>query len=211
MHRANQHATNGLGDDEVASHERRPVAGSWDYGLPFDASERDMTQRYDPIATQPITHTSRAAVTMPPPRASASMSPRFPNQSSVASLSSVNPRPLRSLPARDVTDETFDQAYVDFILYANPQFALDRDTSELRRIFRIPPRSDGKDFSIYRIWELVRKFETKEIKTWAQLALELGVEPPNTEAGGSVQKVQQYVVRLKVSRCSLYSFNVFLV
>lgn len=104
---------------------------------------------------------------------------------------------LRCLPDVDVTDDTIADAYAQFILYCNPHFPLDIDTTELKRIFRCPPRSDGKDFSIFVLWELITKFETKEIKTWAQLALDLGVEPPSAEKGGSVQKVQQYSVRLK--------------
>lgn len=105
----------------------------------------------------------------------------------------------RTLPSKDVTDETIADAYTQFILFCNPQFPLDIDATELKRIFRNPPRSDGKEFSIYVLWELIQKFDSKEIKTWAQLALDLGVEPPSAEKGGSVQKVQQYSVRLKVS------------
>lgn len=104
----------------------------------------------------------------------------------------------RVLPPKEVTDDTIADAYTQFILYCNPHFPLDIETAELQRIFRSPPRSDGKDFSIYTLWELIQKFDSKEIKTWAQLALDLGVEPPSIEKGGSVQKVQQYSVRLKV-------------
>lgn len=104
----------------------------------------------------------------------------------------------RSLPQKDVTEDTIADAYAQFILYCNPHFPLDIDTTELKRIFQGPPRSDGKDFKIYTLWELIQKFDSKEIKTWAQLALDLGVEPPSAEKGGSVQKVQQYSVRLKV-------------
>ncbi|KAL1867241.1 hypothetical protein Plec18167_008782 [Paecilomyces lecythidis] len=39
--------------------------------------------------------------------------------------------------------------------------------------------------------------DKKELKTWIQLATELGVEPPSAEKGQSSQKVQQYAVRLK--------------
>ncbi|KAL1311143.1 hypothetical protein AAFC00_001345 [Neodothiora populina] len=106
-------------------------------------------------------------------------------------------RVQRSLPAKDVTNESIADAYVQFILYCNPYYPSDVDTSELKRIFKCPPRSDGKDFNIYTLWELIQKFDSKEIKTWAQLALDLGVEPPSAEKGGSVQKVQQYSVRLK--------------
>lgn len=105
----------------------------------------------------------------------------------------------RGLPSRQVTDETFDDAYVSFILYCNPSIPFDTDTSELRKLLRVPPKSDGKNFSTFTLFELIRKLELKEIKTWAQLALDLGVEPPALDKGQSAQKVQQYAVRLKVS------------
>ncbi|KAI9699334.1 MAG: hypothetical protein M1836_002944 [Candelina mexicana] len=103
----------------------------------------------------------------------------------------------RSLPPRDVTNETIDDSYVSFILACNPTVALSTDTTELRRGFRAPPRSDGKSFSTYTLLDLIRKFESKEIKTWTQLAIQLGVEPPIIEKNQSAQKVQQYAVRLK--------------
>lgn len=106
----------------------------------------------------------------------------------------------RGLPSRDVSDGTFDDAYVEFIMYCNPTIPLDTDTAELKRIFRAPPKSDGKNFNTFTLFELIRKLELKEIKTWAQLALDLGVEPPALDKGQSAQKVQQYAVRLKVSR-----------
>ena len=111
----------------------------------------------------------------------------------------------RSLPLRVVTDDNFDDAYADFIMYCNPAVAPDTDTSELRKIFRAPPKSDGKSFSTFRLFELIGKLERKELKTWAQLALDLGVVPPSPEKGQSTQKVQQYSVRLKVSHISFSS------
>lgn len=131
------------------------------------------------------------------PHNSTSASPRH-----VVTLPTRPSAPLtqRALPSCDVSEETIVDAYVAFILYCNPYFPLDIDTSDLRRIFQTPPRSDGKDFSIFTLWGLVQRFDNKDIKTWTQLALELGVEPPSAERGGSVQKVQQYSVRLKV-RC----------
>lgn len=105
----------------------------------------------------------------------------------------------RRLPSNQVTDETLDEAYVSFIMYCNPSIPLDTETTELRKIFRAPPKSDGKNFNTFTLFELIRKLEQKEIKTWAQLALELGVEPPALDKGQSAQKVQQYAVRLKVS------------
>ncbi|KAF2865605.1 ARS binding protein 2-domain-containing protein [Massariosphaeria phaeospora] len=103
----------------------------------------------------------------------------------------------RPRPSCDVSDNTIDDAYATFILYCNPSFATTTDTSELMRLFRTPPKSDGKAFSTWALFELIRKLELKEIKTWQQLALDLGVEPPDTDKGQSTQKVQQYSVRLK--------------
>ena len=103
----------------------------------------------------------------------------------------------RSLPSRDVSDNNIDESYALFILYCNPSFSTSTDTSELRKSFRAPPKSEGKSFSTYNLFELISKLEAKEIKTWTELALELGVEKPNAEKGQSTQKVQQYTVRLK--------------
>jgi hypothetical protein len=113
----------------------------------------------------------------------------------------------RGLPSREVTDGTFDDAYVTFILHCNPSISPDTDTLELKKIFRAPPKSDGKSFSTYILFELIGKLERKEIKTWAQLAIELGVEQPVLEKGQSAQKVQQYAVRLKVSE-NFMSFTI---
>jgi len=90
-------------------------------------------------------------------------------------------------------------------MYCNPSVPLDTDTAELRKVFRSPPKSDGKTFSTFTLFELIRKLEEKEIKTWAQLAVDLGVEKPDFDKGQSSQKVQQYSVRLKVSLLPQYS------
>ncbi|EPE36265.1 hypothetical protein GLAREA_05603 [Glarea lozoyensis ATCC 20868] len=103
----------------------------------------------------------------------------------------------RGLPSRDVTDNNFDDAYVSFILHCNPSIPPETDTVELKKTFRAPPKSDGKSFSTYTLFELIGKLERKELKTWAQLAIELGVEQPDPQKGQSAQKVQQYAVRLK--------------
>ncbi|KAF9886620.1 hypothetical protein FE257_011260 [Aspergillus nanangensis] len=110
---------------------------------------------------------------------------------------SIDQTETRSLPSRDISDDTIDDAYVMFIFYCNPNVPLSADTSELRKTFRCPPRSDGKSFSIFTLWELIRKLDSKELKTWHALAIELGVEPPVIEQKQSTQKVQQYAVRLK--------------
>ncbi|EAT90774.2 hypothetical protein SNOG_01125 [Parastagonospora nodorum SN15] len=97
----------------------------------------------------------------------------------------------RTPPPRDVSDDTIDDAYAAFILYCNPNFAASTDTTELVKLFRTPPKSDGNAFSSWTLFELI------QIKTWTQLALDLGVAPPDTDKGQSTQKVQQYSVRLK--------------
>ena len=135
------------------------------------------------------------------PPASSDASPRF---SAISPTS--QPKQLaagfapddRAPPPRDVSDDTIDDAYANFILYCNPNFPTDIDTTELVKLFRIPPKSDGNSFSTWTLFELIRKFDAKEIKTWTQLALDLGVKSPDTDKGQSTQKVQQYSVRLKV-------------
>ncbi|KAI0973167.1 ARS binding protein 2-domain-containing protein [Xylaria arbuscula] len=104
-------------------------------------------------------------------------------------------RPM--LPNRSVTSGTIEDAYVSFILHCNPAVPLDVDTTSLREAFRTPPKSEGKSFSTFTLFELIAKLHQKEIKTWAELALRLGVEPPDHEKGQSSQKIQQYAVRLK--------------
>ena len=121
-----------------------------------------------------------------------------PSSSSVDQLSSTPPE--RSLPSTEVTQDSIEDAYVSFILCCNPTIPIPEDLSDLRRGFRSPPRSDGKSFRTYTLFELIRKLENKEIKSWSQLALALGVEPPIAEKKQSAQKIQQYAVRLKVSR-----------
>ena len=111
--------------------------------------------------------------------------------------------PDRALPSIEVTDDSFDNAYVDFIMYCNPSIPLNVDTTELRKGFRSPPKSDGKSFSPWVLYGLISRLETKDIKTWTQLVTELGVEPPDAAKNQSTQKVQQYAVRLKVPIPSL--------
>ncbi|CAK7209421.1 hypothetical protein SCUCBS95973_000433 [Sporothrix curviconia] len=101
------------------------------------------------------------------------------------------------LPDRTVTASTIEGAYVSFILACNPAVPPSTDTAALREAFRTPPRSDGKSFSIFTLYQLICQLEDREIKTWAELALKLGVEPPDQDKGQSSQKIQQYAVRLK--------------
>ena len=114
-----------------------------------------------------------------------------------------NPSSERELPLRQVDDTSIDSAYVQFIMYCNPSIPAKCDTSELKKGFRTPPKSDGKTFSPYSLFGLISRLEAKDIKTWTQLVIELGVEPPDAAKNQSSQKVQQYAVRLKVPTISL--------
>lgn len=166
-------------------------------------------QHQHQLAKRLLTDTSRSTQLMSPSSALSTSDPRRMSQMSHGRPSNqVVPSHAngRSLPSRDVTDETIDDAYVAFILYCNPTVPLSVDSTELRRGFRSPPKSDGKSFETYKLFELIRKLEKKEIKSWSQLALMLGVEPPNVEKNQSTQKVQQYAVRLKVRLRSFHSF-----
>ena len=104
----------------------------------------------------------------------------------------------RELPLREIEDNSIDDAYIQFIMYCNPSIPANVDTSELKKGFRTPPKSDGKTFSPYTLFGLISRLETKDIKTWTQLVIELGVEHPDATKNQSSQKVQQYAVRLKV-------------
>ncbi|KAL1636906.1 hypothetical protein SLS56_001003 [Neofusicoccum ribis] len=104
----------------------------------------------------------------------------------------------RKLPSIDnLSSDNIDEVYAAFVLYCNPYFPPHYDTAELKKVFKKPPMSDNKTFDPYHLFELLKKLEKGEIKTWIQLALDLGVEPPDVEKGQSTQKVQQYAVRLK--------------
>lgn len=130
--------------------------------------------------------------------------PTPPSSASNASPKSLaNSVSRHSLPDKNVTSESIENAYVAFILYCNPAVPVETDTTALREGFRVPPRSDGKAFSTFTLFELIRMLNTKELKTWADLAMKLGVTPPDT--GQSSQKIQQYAVRLKVSERSSMS------
>ncbi|KAI9647289.1 hypothetical protein NHQ30_003672 [Ciborinia camelliae] len=162
-----------------------------------EATKRRLESKYAPIAPQGGEQYIQAHSQESCANALDRVMPERPIQSSSLGNSSPNQQNPRSLPPREVTDENFDDAYVGFIMYCNPAVASDTDSTELRRIFRAPPKSDNKSFSTFTLFELIQKLENKEIKTWAQLAIDLGVEPPALEKGQSAQKVQQYAVRLK--------------
>ena len=103
----------------------------------------------------------------------------------------------RSLPSTDVNRDNIPDAYVAFILYCNPSFSLTTVTTTLRANFQRPPRNEKKQFETFRLFQLVQRYKAGNIKTWTQLAVDLGVDPPDTSKGQSTQKVQQYTVRLK--------------
>ncbi|CAG8739428.1 8763_t:CDS:2 [Gigaspora margarita] len=102
--------------------------------------------------------------------------------------------PRRGLPQKDVNHENIAQRYLEFILYCNPSAPSDLDVSSLLRSFNSVPKSDGKTFDTWVLFQLVSKHHSGEIKTWTKLAQQLGVERTNES---SPQKIQQYAVRLK--------------
>ncbi|KXT07076.1 hypothetical protein AC578_2403 [Pseudocercospora eumusae] len=160
------------------------------------------SQHLHPGARTPVSRTSShkrhsSADTMGAMQPPAGTSPRMNSASPGRTHASGFQPSDRQLPSRDVSASNITQAFVDYILYCNPNFPLDVDTTTLRANFESPPKSDSKDFEVFKLYELIKRFEAKEIKTWGQLALDLGVEAPDLSKGQSVQKVQQYSVRLK--------------
>ncbi|CAK7270957.1 hypothetical protein SEPCBS119000_004354 [Sporothrix epigloea] len=120
----------------------------------------------------------------------------------------IGSQPLVMLPDRIVTATNIDSVYVSFILACNPAVSPSTDTTALREAFRTPPRSDGKSFSTFLLYQLICQLEARKIKTWAELALNLGVEPPDQDKGQSSQKIQQYAVRLKIPQRWMHSMHV---
>ncbi|KAH8203257.1 hypothetical protein TruAng_002555 [Truncatella angustata] len=112
-----------------------------------------------------------------------------------SSATNISGRP--DLPDKDISSTTIEDAYVNFILHCNPGVPVETDTNVLAEAFRVPPKSDGKTFSTFVLFELIKKLHVKEVKTWADLAVKLGVSQPDPEKGQSSQKIQQYAVRLK--------------
>ena len=128
--------------------------------------------------------------------------PPAPSENSAAGSASP-PQEFTKRPAlpdrHDLTPSSLEDAYIRFILHCNPAVPLSSDIESLREAFRYPPRSGGKAFEPLKVYELVRQFYDKDIKTWTELATKLGVEPPDPSKDESSQKVAQYGVRLKVS------------
>ena len=121
------------------------------------------------------------------------------DSSASAHISNVTGETPRTLPSKETKAGTVEEDYVQFIFYCNQSLSLNTDTTELRRGFQSMPKTDGKTFNIFTLFELIRKLEAKEIETWSQLVVEMGVAPPDVASGQSTQKVQQYAVRLKVN------------
>ncbi|KAK2800751.1 hypothetical protein FQN51_005891 [Onygenales sp. PD_10] len=173
-----------------------PARASQSKGDP--AMSPPLNRRGTPRSLQPSPRDSRSGIMRTPgPHSAASVSPAFSAASAERPGESGIVAEFRSLPSPDLSDATIDDAYVAFIFYCNPNVPSGTDTAELRRIFRSPPRSEGKSFNIFTLWQLIQKLDRKELKTWIQLAIELGVDPPSAEKKQSTQKVQQYAVRLK--------------
>lgn len=128
-----------------------------------------------------------------------------PSPTSARNVAPRSPPVRPMLPDRNVNSDTIEDTYVQFVLYCNPAVPPDTDTAALREAFQTPPKSGGKSFNTFLLFELIKQLEAKELKTWAELALKLGVEPPDQDKGQSSQKIQQYAVRLKV-RSSCHKF-----
>lgn len=181
------------------------------HGLPASGATNDQSESATSLTAPPLPE--REAINVSGPlvqyanegciSTTESRNVRGPFSDHPKELLSAQTAQIRQLPPREVTDQTLDDAYVAFILHCNPAVPMNTDSAELRKVFRAPPRSDGKNFSTYRLFELIRMLENKEIRTWSQLAIQLGVEPPSAEKNQSAQKVQQYAVRLKVSLSSM--------
>ncbi|KAF2118708.1 ARS binding protein 2-domain-containing protein [Lophiotrema nucula] len=193
---------------------RHPAVPAIDPGLDHSSGTRNghapMTSTHHHSSSQHLLTPDNAHLSHPfygdmprstgTPSTPSNASPRFTAISPSGQPKQIAPGYVptdRAPPSRDVSDHTIDDAYAAFILYCNPSFPASIDTSELTKLFRTPPKSDGKAFSTWTLYELIRKFDSKEIKTWTQLALDLGVQQPDIDKGQSTQKVQQYSVRLK--------------
>ncbi len=55
--------------------------------------------------------------------------------------------------------------------------------------FRCPPRSAGRSFDTFTLFELIRRLEKKEIKIWAELSSRAGIESPDRVKGESNQRL----------------------
>ncbi|CAI2171103.1 2631_t:CDS:2 [Funneliformis geosporum] len=111
----------------------------------------------------------------------------------------------RQLPSKEgINQENIADRFVEFIMYCNPSAPGTLDTAALIRSFNAVPKSDGKVFQTWSLYQLVGKHYAGEIRTWTKLAQKLGVVR-TPEA--SPQKIQQYAVRLK--NCAKYEYAYF--
>ncbi|KAF0427631.1 hypothetical protein F8M41_005996 [Gigaspora margarita] len=154
----------------------RKTRGASKAGSTTENSSNSSTDKVDSVNTAPI-NISNSSV------------PTF----SASSTQSTNVS-RRNLPQKDVNQDNIADRYVEFILYCNPSAPSDLDVSSLIRSFSAVPKSDGKTFETWVLYQLVSKHHSGEIKTWTKLAQQLGVE---RTSGSSPQKIQQYAVRLK--------------
>ncbi|CAG8596385.1 10651_t:CDS:2, partial [Paraglomus occultum] len=152
---------------------------------PIALSSADYSNPHETAHSPPISPTSNS--THQP-------APASPTNPSNSSLPTYTKPTSRSLPERTITEANIAQRYIEFIFYCNPSAPLETDMTSLLRAFFAVPKSDGKQFSPWHLYQLVAKHESGEIKTWTKLAQQLGVER-NEES--SPQKIQQYAVRLK--------------
>ncbi|CAG8535647.1 9736_t:CDS:2 [Funneliformis mosseae] len=108
----------------------------------------------------------------------------------------------RQLPPKEgINQENIADRFVEFIMYCNPSAPGTLDTAALIRSFNAVPKSDGKVFQTWSLYQLVGKHYSGEIRTWTKLAQKLGVVR-TPEA--SPQKIQQYAVRLKKWMASVH-------
>lgn len=121
--------------------------------------------------------------------------------------STSRPAPPRVLPDKDVSPDTIGEAYISFILYCNPALPQDCMVDTLREAFKAPPKSQGKEFPTWSVFQNVKRFYNKEIPTWTEMVVQLGVDPPDLSKDESSQKITQYGVRLKVRKVQRTSEN----
>ncbi|KAF4123880.1 ARS binding protein 2 [Geosmithia morbida] len=105
---------------------------------------------------------------------------------------STSTQPVNGLPDRNVTPDTLEDAFVSFIFYCNPAIPWGSDATALREAFRTPPKNGGKSFDTAVIYDLVKRLYAKDIKTWTELTMMLGVAPPDPSKDESRQRITQY-------------------
>jgi hypothetical protein len=148
----------------------------------------------------------------PPPMKTESQSRQTDDQPPLEALQpGSKPVPPRVLPSKNVNPDTFEDAYISFILYCNPALPQDCDVDSLREAFSVPPRSQGKDFSPWLVFDKVKLFYDKEIPSWTEMVIQLGVDPPDPSKDESAQKLTQYGVRLKVRDTETILVDVWLI